>query len=361
MLDFRIICGKEKLEKRKLFQIRAIYAKIIRRKLLMLTKCVNCGFYVRQTDEFCLNCGFLKPAENLEQKSFNYKRFAVIALPLFAITFLLMMLIDAPHGEVRSPLIIAYLALSISLVFAILSTELKAILDKNKKLEQRKSSNRDNLTTKNVIIEKRVSELNKRGQKIDVVLDKIKETDGENLQEVRQKLLSAREIVMSQFARYELQKQKIELVRLQNNVSPFLFSLHHLNELETENGLVTIENTQSEINRIRRNLTVYAPVEFPKRTLPEKENFLAQLDETEDSCEKLREALLSRQAARALQDISPIEENLKLPSTKEIIHAAESFNIQTTLTDFSESFEELEHEYKRLKAEEEMGQKLLES
>lgn len=35
------------------------------------------------------------------------------------------------------------------------------------------------------------------------------------------------------------------------------------------------------------------------------------------------------------------------------------FNIQTTLTDFSESFEELEREYRRLKTEEELEQKLL--
>lgn len=105
----------------------------------------------------------------------------------------------------------------------------------------------------------------------------------------------------------------------------------------------------------------YVAIEFPERALPEKESFLTQLAETESSCEKLREALLSRQAVRALQDISPLQENLKLPSAKEIVHAAESFNIQTTLTDFSESFEELEHEYKRLKTEEEIDQKLLES
>lgn len=70
---------------------------------------------------------------------------------------------------------------------------------------------------------------------------------------------------------------------------------------------------------------------------------------------------MSRQAARALQDIQSIEENLKIPDAKEIVHAAESFNIEVTLTDFSESFAELESEYKRLQAEDEVGQKLLEA
>ena len=212
---------------------------------------------------------------------------------------------------------------------------------------------------KQSLIEKRISELDKRSQKIDAVLDKIKETDGGNLQEVRQKLLAAREIVISQFARYELQAKKIELVRLQNDVSPYLFALHRLNEFETENGLATIEYSKQEINKIRQNLTNYIAIEFPAGTLPEKLSFLAQLRETEDSCEKLREALLSRQAARALQNISPIEENLKLPNAKEIAHAAETFSIQTNLTDFGDSFEELEREYRRLQTESEVSQSIL--
>lgn len=219
--------------------------------------------------------------------------------------------------------------------------------------------NKNNLNSKDKIIENRISELKRRGEKIDSVLDKIKKTDGKSLQEVRQKLLSAREIVISQFARYELQKQKIELVRLQNGVSPYLFGLHRLNEFETENGLVTIENTRHEINKIRQNLTRHDAIDFPGKALPEKQSFLEHLEETENSCQKLREALLSRQAARALQDISPIEENLKLPGAKEIVRESDVFNIQTTLTDFSESFDELEREYRRIKAEEETGQKLL--
>jgi hypothetical protein len=54
-----------------------------------------------------------------------------------------------------------------------------------------------------------------------------------------------------------------------------------------------------------------------------------------------------------------MRENLHLPGVKELVRESDIFNIQTTLTDFSESFEELEREYRRLKAEEETGEKLL--
>src|SRR5215204_1075432 len=40
----------------------------------MLSKCVNCDFYVRQNDEFCLNCGLEKPLEEFlypSNKSFR--------------------------------------------------------------------------------------------------------------------------------------------------------------------------------------------------------------------------------------------------------------------------------------------------
>jgi energy-coupling factor transporter transmembrane protein EcfT len=341
----------------------------------MLTRCVNCRFYVRQADEFCFNCGKQHPTESIYKTPtltltfypiFESKLFKLIVSLL--ITFILVYFI-ANEFIVRFPKFDGYIWL-ISLIFWILlSFVLLSFLnpldfpiptDEDSPVPHI-IKNKNNLISKSKTIEKRIAELNHRSQRIDAVLDKIRETDGENLQEVRRKLLAAREIVISQFARYELQRQKIELVRLQNGVSPYLFSLHRLNDFETENGLATLENTHAEIFKIRQTLTSYVAIDFPARALSEKEYFLGQLTETENSCEKLREALLNRQAARALQDISPIEDNLRLPGASDIVHAAETFNIQTTLTDFSESFEELEREYKRIRAEEVTGQTLLET
>ena len=142
-------------------------------------------------------------------------------------------------------------------------------------------------------------------------------------------------------------------------MSSYLTAFHRLNEFEATNGLSAIENTKHEIEKIRHNLTNYYAIEFPKTVQSEKENFLLQIGETEDSCDKIREALLSQQATRALRGISPIEDTLKMPNSKEIAHAVETFNIQSTLTDFSESFEELENEYRRVQTESEVSQTLL--
>lgn len=333
----------------------------------MLTKCVICGFNVRKDDRYCLNCGKKNPTKEFYEdgkfKAFLYKiiesntsRLILSFLLIFIVVFVL-----SEIATTKFPKYVAYVWLSAIIFWIFLSVFLFLYIEvwNFPKPAPKIIRNKNNLISKSKTIENRMIELSRRGQQIDSVLSKIGNDESENLQEVRRKLLTAREIVMSQFARYELQKQKIELVRLQNGVSPYLFKLHRLNEFQTEDGLVTIENTRHEINKIRTILTRFDAIEFPRNTLPEKENFLAQLSETENSCQNLREALLSKQATRALQGISPIAEKLKIPHTNELAHTAETFNLQTTLTDFSESFEELEREYRRVQSESEISQKIL--
>lgn len=319
----------------------------------MSTKCVNCGFYITNFEKVCPNCGLRNPTNTFRRTTLKFLLTSLSFSFLFSAIITLFAVIFLRGQSVPSIFLVTFVVLSfIIYVFIKEKYTIKPQFYKSPFLSE--------LDKKEKIINGRAVELAERGKKIDAVLDKIKDTDSNQLQDVRAKLLSAREIVISQFARYELQKQKIELVRLQNGVSRYLAGLHRLNDLETENGLLAIETARREIERIGQNLTRYDAIEFSERVLPEKENFLSQLSETVDSCDRLREAILSRQAVKALQGISPIEENLKLPASKDLAHAAETFNIETTLTDFSESFEELEREYKRLRAESDQSRDILE-
>ena len=329
----------------------------------MLTECIYCGFYVKQNSSFCLNCGIESPNKEFAESSTKIllisnlirSDFVKIIGALILTLILLLAVADWSFSKIfylRDFYFFSTMFLGLSVSFASLFLLQKWL---HTKLNPKRKKNIESFLSKAKLIDKRLSELDKRAQQVDLVLSRITENDSQQLNDIRPKLLEARKIACNQFARYELQKQKIQLVRLQNGVSPYLAEWNHLNEYEIENGLVTIKNTHQEIDKIRRNLTI----EFPENTLPEKHNFLSQLDETETSFEQLREALLSRQAARALREISPLEGNLKLPNTEEITHTAETFNIQTTLTDFSESFDELEREYQRLKVEENIEHNLL--
>lgn len=331
----------------------------------MLTECINCGFYVRPNDEFCLNCGIESPSKEFTEPSASVffisslirSDFLKIICSMILTLILLLAVADWNFSKIfylRDIYFFSTIILGLLLSFALLFLLQKWL---HAKLKPKRKKKPESFTSKLKLIDKRLSDLERRAKQIDLVLSRIIENKSQQLNEIRPKLLEARKIASNQLARYELQKQKVQLVRLQNGVSPYLAGWNRLNEYETENGLTTIKNTKQKMDKIRQNLAI----EFPEKALPEKRHFLSQLDETETSFEQLREALLSRQAARALREISPIEENLQLPNGEEIAHAAETFNVQTTLTNFSESFDELEREYQRLKAEEVIGQKLLES
>jgi hypothetical protein len=310
----------------------------------MLTNCDYCRFYIQQDDEFCLNCG----TATRDDSTRSLIKLLIIASPVCVAAAYLIVVISENQVPPDSPFIARFILIFCFLLMSVVGC---FELFYNRRTTPKLVST---LYEKQKIIENRVNELNARSQKIDAVLDKIKQTDSPQLQDVRAKLLSARELVASHLARYELQRRKIELVRLQNGISAYLSEMHRLSEIEMENGLKVIERTTGAINHIRQNLTRPGAIDFPKKVLPEKESFLSQLVETEASCRKLREALLASQAMQALRGIEPLQESLHLPNTKDLAHSAETFNAQTTLTDFSESFDELEREYKRLKAEDEL-------
>lgn len=324
----------------------------------MLSECSKCRYHISPHEKRCPNCGRKNPSNTFEKTTLEKWKTPLMFGVVFSILFTAlsyMVLRENPPVDNFSLVLIFLISffLATTIIFMLARERFEI------EYQQYFDSPLSELDRKEKIIKRRIAELAKRLKHIDVVLDRITQNDTRQLQETRKKLLIAREIVTGQYARYELQAKKIELVRLQNNVLPFLNDLKQLNEFATENGFITIESTKREVEKIRQNLTLFYAIEFPKAVQPEKESFLNQLTETEDSCDKVREALLSKQATRALQGISPIEENLNAPSSKEIAHAAETFNIQTTLTDFSESFEELENEYRRLRAENDVSKHTL--
>ena len=333
----------------------------------MLTKCVNCDFNIRKTENFCPNCGLEEPTKEFSELpkyvfpllKISESNFLRLLFTLIFTFFLLFVIADFDVSGIlylRDYILILSVLSGFGFYFFTFSLLRKWCV---KKLNPKRRKNAENFSSQIKIVKKRISELDNRVTAIDKILDTINRNSSSQLQEVRKRLIPAREIVIGQMARYELQENKINLARLQNSVAPFVFGIHRLNETETENGLTAIENTKNEVEKMRQNLTNDYARDFPKAVEFEKESFLKQIEETEISCAKVREAILSRQATRALEGISPIEENLKMPNSKEISRAVETFNIETTLTDFSESFEELEREYKRLKSEDEVSRNLL--
>ncbi len=328
----------------------------------MLSKCVQCGFYVRQNDEFCPNCGGFEPTKNYDLKPQKYIRLLSllrsmdfrVVFSVFVAFCVLMILSDFSFFSVfYFQWYIYFFALILG---ALTSFSLSFWLKKFLIVENiSREKTTKCLSTQEKIVLKRIKTLEQRANQIENILQRIGESSKKTLSDVRTKLISANEIVVSQLSRYELQNYKIKLVRLQNNMSPYFLYLHRLDEFRIEEGILTGEQTIREVGKIRESISD----SFPKKVEIERADFLKNLDETSQSCEKLWEALLSKQALFALKDVQPTNEIGTILHAEELAHATETFNLQAKLTDFSESFDELEDEYKRLTADDEITQKFL--
>ncbi len=324
----------------------------------MLLKCFKCVFNVRISDEFCLNCGLKKPSEKvIHLNLFSQKPLLLLQISIFCLVFALIINALTPvfNDDNSRNLFILFWTLVFGFVFGISFHYL--IISKLNKINigNRFLFNKENLIDRNKIISKRMTELSLRINKITTVSDRIGISTSQNLQGVQQKLVYAKATLGNQFLRYKLQQSKIEFIRMQNNIFPYLERIQILDEFQTENGLVTTQETIKKLNSIQQELNR----EFPPEMKSEKEYFLQQLMETTKSCQILCEVLLSKQAFRALQEVRPTENTNLISNSEEISHAAETFNIQTILTDFSESFEKLESEYQRILDESEVSQNLL--
>lgn len=325
----------------------------------MLSKCVQCGFYIRKNDEFCLNCGLKEPTKDSQPqiqtnipliKLLRSRKTHFLVFLLSSFIFLMF------QGIFYFRLVIFTLVLVLIAIFSFWVLDLIGLLllvEKPKKKIRQPSKN--SLNGKSQTISHRIFELESRKEKINELVLQIGEFSTGKLADTREKLISANQIISNQVNKYKLQKHKIELVRLQNQVLPYSLYFNHLDEFKTEDAVIVSEQTIREVGKIREDLSG----NFSNKDDFEFRNFMRNLDETSKGCEKLWEALLNKQAMFALKDVQPLENLNALPQTNELAHAIETFNIESTLNDFSESFEQLETEYKRLLADNEVSQKLL--
>lgn len=221
----------------------------------MLSKCVQCEFNIRQDDKFCLNCGLKEPSLKLPQLQFtNFNKTLLISIivVLYFILFIFFLISLTISNSFDMQIFFAILIFPVILSIPIHNF----IVEKSYKNEirKRKVYNKNNLVQKDNIVSERLFDLSQRANKLNTILNKIGDMPSQNLQEVQQKLLSAQEIITNQFVRYELQKKKIELVRLQNQMLPYVEKLESLKDYQTENGIIESENIKLKVGNYSGSL-----------------------------------------------------------------------------------------------------------
>lgn len=227
---------------------------------------------------------------------------------------------------------------------------------KNKIIAERKAPNPESFIFKEGIIQKRKSELSNREQKVNGVLEKAKLNTDEKWKQVCIALENSIKTLKRQEAKYNLKGIEIKMVRLQNELAPFVYESEGFSYEAITSNLKIVEKAEALANDFAAQLDNQLMV---LDNASESAELNQRLDEIKESIHKLHDAFLGRQAVLALQDIKPLDDALNpvLPPVK-AIKESEVFNTQVAITDFYSSFTELESEYMRIQAEEDVAKQV---
>jgi hypothetical protein len=213
-----------------------------------------------------------------------------------------------------------------------------------------------NLRATERTIKKRLSDLAVRQQQVSSVLVRAEHTVGARWDEVRETLKGAIKTLARQASRYKVKQLEIDLVREQNKLAPVLTDLHSLNYEQLDIHIKNFDDAGRRFKKLQTDATEHRSV---LGTSPDLKDLIDRTTEVLQSNQQLRDALLGRQAVLVLQGVTALKD-VTQPVAKPLmaIRELEVFNSQVAITDFSESFDELEAEYARVQAEEDVAQQV---
>jgi len=315
---------------------------------------------VEGTEQQCPNCGLSNPLESLEvitnDYSFLVKAVVIVTILICAIYFGNL----AGFGGV----ICCALPVGIGLAFffgsiskAVSNALSKRSLEAAERLlANRRAPGSESLAYKANVITRRTSELREREQQVKNVLNRVSEKAGPEWEQVRSTLDATHQSLKRQIARYSVKSLEIEVVRLQNRVAPLVYSIDTLSYAEIDNQLEVTRVCQQQLDNIRGDLQKQQEMLGDASELAE---LLQRVGDFERSLKTLQDAFVGQQAVLALKGISPLEDAVAPISAPILaLRKSEIFNIQVAITDFSSSFRELESEYARIQAEEDVSLKI---
>jgi hypothetical protein len=325
-------------------------------------KCLNCGFNVTEQDERCQNCGVLHPLVSLELKELDTTIPTAIGTILPCIILLIVMYsIGQKRGDndwiILSACMIPMALLPSYFVSILVVSIYKNFYDAKYKndITNRRATFPESLIYKENLINQRKKELSKREDQVMTVLSKAKLNTDEKWKQVSTMLEDSIKTLKRQEAKYNLKSIEIDMVRLQNEIAPFVYNTDGFSYNQIDANLKIIEGVKGTANGIGNQINNQS--KFLDSSEPKE--LTQRITEIQSSIDKLHDAYLGKQAVLALQDINPVDDasNPILPPVK-AIQESEVFNTQVSITDFSESLKELESEYMRVQAEEDIAKQV---
>lgn len=325
-------------------------------------RCRDCRFWVSSQDTNCPNCGIIRPSEKFEDKNYLVKVALAPALHTVFLFFVYLVMVlvalfftqsfGAIDEVLSALLVVSAILIPLVLIVAGLSLARLAVRVLTGRRKRSERSLRNSWDTINL----RLNEIEKRQEQIRSVLRRTDENHSPEWQRVRQTLQDAAGMLHIHHARYKAKAIEVEAVRWQNGLNPIFYGWESLTYERTERRLRALDKASSKGVLLRDRLMQESKSIGDKSDFRELE---VRLEETLDSCKRVHDGLVGRQAVLALKGLSPLEEAaMPIPTPTAELRATEVFNTEVALTDFSTSFEELESEYARLQSEGEVAQEI---
>ena len=304
-------------------------------------QCRICGYWVQDTDLNCSNCGHKYPYK----KKPTYWSLISLGLSL-GIHGLFYLLVITSHLFILILSVFLTSLAGMSLLFFLIGSFVDLKIKKGEIICKKYLINDENN------INDRTINIDKRIDKIQEVRKRILSGEKSKKMDSMSKLLdNAENLLINYKNRYKIELWKIALIRWKNTLEPIEFEWQQSNYLECNNRLESLNKATAAGKTL---LNEYSKNELSK--ISEAKNTISDFKDAIAICNKFYEGLTARQAKLAINDVSPLEDksqDLKITSNKE--DYAELFNARSDVTSFVNAFEELESEFDRLEAEDNLA------
>jgi hypothetical protein len=197
-------------------------------------------------------------------------------------------------------------------------------------------------------IQQRLHEMATRERRIHDTLQQITQTARPS-QKIIDTFQSSLAAIQIQRDRYVVKLWEIMLIRWYNSLKPLTGTVKEL----------TYDMCDTRVKRIGEIIARGAEMLQNWSNKPQlteaQQTCITRLQKALNTCEKVRQDLLSHKAALAVKGLSPLEEHVQTaPSVLTSLQELDAFNILPDVGEFATGFAALEEEYFRLKGEEEV-------
>lgn len=318
--------------------------------------CRECGFWVTVKDTYCPNCGVITPRWKIPSATIQiFSKPAMLVGGIgYAVLRTAFLLWKTPGAGLIGTLFGSLVGgVFAGLVFSAAVGVGKFVLQSFKHQKFSKSLQRrspKSLAVSERAINQRFDEMRTREQQIQETLQDIVRTAKPSPQiiETFQHSLTAIHI---QHERYTVKLWEINLIRWYNTLKPLTERVKKM----------TYDICNARVKNLDTIITQGADMLRQWQDSPTlnqaQQSCIARLTKALETCEQIRQDMLSQKAALAVQGVSPLDEQFQsVPAVLTSLEDLDAFNELPDLGEFTSGFSALEAEYFRLKGEEEVYQ-----